>query len=163
MKAFGIVGWSGAGKTTVLEGIIPRLVAQGVRVSLIKHTHHDVDIDRPGKDSYRLREAGCGEVMLLSGKRWALMHELRGAPEPDLAAQLAILSQCDVVLVEGYKEADIPKLEVHRPALGKPLIYPDAQGRIVAVASSEALAIKVPCLPLHDHAAIARFIMENCL
>ena len=111
MKAFCITGYSGSGKTTLLEGLIPLIVARGLKVSLIKHTHHNFDVDRPGKDSYRLREAGCTEVMLLSNTRWALMHELRGGPEPDLAAQLAVLSPCDLVLVEGYKHAPLPKLE----------------------------------------------------
>ncbi len=164
MKTFGVAGYSGAGKTTLLEGLIPLIVARGFTVSLIKHTHHDVDVDRPGKDSYRLREAGCSEVMLLSNTRWALMHELRGAPEPDLAEQLQRLSPCDVVLVEGYKHAALPKIEVHRPALGKPLLYPDEGGHIVAVASDEALRLPgpslVPCLSLHDHARIAQFILD---
>lgn len=160
MKAFCITGYSGSGKTTLLEGLIPRLVARGIRVSLIKHTHHDFDIDRPGKDSYRLRQAGCTEVMLLSNTRWALMHELRGEPEPDLSAQLAILSPCDLVLVEGYKHAALPKLEVHRPALGKPLIYPDPEGQIVAIASAELLDVPVPCLPLHDAERIGGFILD---
>ena len=93
MKAFCITGYSGSGKTTLLEGLIPLIVARGLKVSLIKHTHHNFDVDRPGKDSYRLREAGCTEVMLLSNTRWALMHELRGGPEPDLAAQLAVRAQ----------------------------------------------------------------------
>ncbi|MBK6638347.1 MAG: molybdopterin-guanine dinucleotide biosynthesis protein B [Rhodocyclaceae bacterium] len=161
MKAFCITGYSGSGKTTLLEGLIPLIVARGLKVSLIKHTHHNFDVDRPGKDSYRLREAGCTEVMLLSNTRWALMHELRGGPEPDLAAQLAVLSPCDLVLVEGYKHAPLPKLEVHRPALGKPLIYPDPAGQIVAIASAEPLNVSIPCLPLHDHAGIASFILDH--
>lgn len=161
MKAFCISGYSGSGKTTLLEGLIPLIVARGLRVSLIKHTHHDFDVDRPGKDSYRLREAGCSEVMLLSNTRWALMHELRGAPEPGLNEQLQLLSPCDLVLVEGYKHAALPKIEVHRPALGKPLMYPDADRWIVAVASSDVLDLPVPCLPLHDHAGIAQFILAH--
>lgn len=161
MKAFGIAGYSGSGKTTLLESLIPCLTARGLRVSLIKHTHHDFDIDRPGKDSYRLREAGCTEVMLLSNRRWALMHELRGDAEPSLADQLAILSPCDLVLVEGYKHSDMDKLEVHRPAVGKPLIYPDPEGRIVAVASDVALELPVPCLALADVPVIARFILRH--
>lgn len=163
MKAFCITGYSGSGKTTLLEGLIPRFVARGLKVSLIKHTHHDFDVDRPGKDSYRLREAGCTEVMLLSNTRWALMHELRGAPEPDLAEQLALMSPCDLVLVEGYKQATMPKLEVHRPELGKPLLLDqegDGEAHIVAVASTEPLALRVPCLALQDHAAIAEFILQ---
>ncbi len=163
MKAFCITGYSGAGKTTLLEGLIPRFVARGLKVSLIKHTHHDFDIDKPGKDSYRLREAGCSEVMLLSNRRWALMHELRDEDEPDLAAQLALLAPCDLVLVEGYKLARLPKLEVHRPALGKPLLHgtdPQVARDIVAVACDEPLSLAVPCLPLGDHEAVALFIMD---
>lgn len=159
MKAFCITGYSGSGKTTLLEALIPLVVARGLRVSLIKHTHHDFDIDRPGKDSYRLREAGCTEVMLLSNTRWALMHEMRGAPEPDLATQLDLLSPCDLVLVEGYKQATLPKIEVHRPALGKSLIYPDDEAQILAVASDVVLELAVPCLPLHNPSAIAAFIL----
>ncbi len=160
MKPFCITGYSGSGKTTLLEGLIPLMVKRGLKVSLIKHTHHNFDVDRPGKDSYRLREAGCTEVMLLSNTRWALMHELRGEPEPDLSAQLELLSPCDLVLVEGYKQAPLPKIEVHRPALGKPLIYPDEGGHIVAVASSDSLTLPIPCLPLHDHAQVADFILN---
>lgn len=163
MKAFCITGYSGAGKTTLLEGLIPRFVARGLKVSLIKHTHHDFDVDKPGKDSYRLREAGCSEVMLLSNRRWALMHELRDEPEPDLSAQLALLAPCDLVLIEGYKLARLPKLEVHRPTLGKPLLLhsePQTARDIVAVASDEALSLPVPCLALSEHEAIALFIMD---
>jgi molybdopterin-guanine dinucleotide biosynthesis protein B len=161
MKPFCITGYSGSGKTTLLEGLIPLMVARGLKVSLIKHTHHNFDVDRPGKDSHRLREAGCTEVMLLSNTRWALMHELRGEPEPDLSAQLELLSPCDLVLVEGYKQAALPKIEVHRPALGKPLIFPDEGGHIVAVASSDALDLPIPCLPLHDYVQVADFILNH--
>ena len=163
MKAFCITGHSGSGKTTLLEALIPRFVARGLRVSLIKHTHHDFDVDKPGKDSYRLRQAGCSEVMLLSNKRWALMHELRDDPEPDLAQQLALLAPCDLVLVEGYKQAAIPKLEVHRPSLGKSLLVDDEPPHarhIVAVASDVAIASRVPCLALAAHDDIALFILD---
>ena len=110
MKVFGFAGFSGSGKTTLLEKVIPLLVARGLNVSLIKHAHHNVDIDKPGKDSYRHREAGCSEVMLVSSTRWALMHELRNEPEPSLEEQLARFSPCDLILVEGYKENAIPKI-----------------------------------------------------
>jgi molybdopterin-guanine dinucleotide biosynthesis protein B len=164
MKVFGITGPSGAGKTTLLEALIPLFVARGLRVSLIKHTHHDFDIDKPGKDSYRLREAGCVEVMLLSNRRWALMHELRGSAEPDLDEQIALLSPCDLLLIEGYKEAPYPKLEVHRVANDKPLFAASNAAHIVAVASdaqaTQLPVLNVPLLDLSDRAAIASFILS---
>ena len=163
MKVFGITGYSGAGKTTLLEALIPLFVARGLRVSLIKHTHHDFDIDKPGKDSWRLREAGCAEVMLLSNRRWALIHELRGAAEPDLAEQIALLSPCDLVLIEGYKEAPYPKLEVHRAANDKTLLAATSPENIVAVASDAAISLPaelaVPVLDLADRNAIANFVL----
>ncbi len=164
MKVFGITGYSGAGKTTLLEALIPLLVARGLRVSLIKHTHHDFDIDQPGKDSYRLREAGCNEVMLLSNRRWALMHELRGEAEPNLVEQIALLSPCDLVLIEGYKEAAYPKLEVHRPANNQSLLAAIDSEHIVAVASDVAInlphELDVVLLDLADRNAIAQFILS---
>src|SRR3979409_1946125 len=103
MRVIGIAGYSGSGKTTLIEKVIPALVREGVRVSLIKHAHHEFDVDQPGKDSYRHRHAGCAEVLISSSKRWALMHELRGAAEPSLAELLRHLSPCDLAIVEGYK------------------------------------------------------------
>src|SRR5689334_16212464 len=123
MKVIGIAGFSGSGKTTLIEKVIPLLVGEGLRVSLIKHAHHEFDVDQPGKDSYRHRQAGCSEVMVSSSRRWVLMHELRGAPEPPLADQLKLFSPCDVVIVEGYKTAAIPKIEVHRREVGAPLLF----------------------------------------
>ena len=120
MKVIGMAGWSGSGKTTLVEQLIPHFTARGLRVSVIKHAHHGFDLDRPGKDSYRHREAGATQVLMLSNDRWVLMHELRGAPEPTLDEQLRLLAPCDLVLIEGYKEAAVPKIEIHRPALGKP-------------------------------------------
>jgi len=114
MKTLGIAGYSGSGKTTLIEKVIPLLVAEGLRVSLIKHAHHEFDVDQPGKDSYRHRHAGCTEVLVSSSKRWALMHELRGAAEASLQEQVRLLSPCDLVIVEGYKSEAIPKIEVHR-------------------------------------------------
>ncbi len=134
MRIFGFAGWSGSGKTTLIEQVIPLLVARGLRVSLIKHAHHSFDVDRPGKDSYRHRRAGCTEVLITSGQRWALMHELRGAPELSLDETLLRLSPCDLVLVEGYKAAPIPKLEIWRAAAGKPLLFP-CDPHILAVAT----------------------------
>lgn len=134
MKVFGIAGRSGMGKTTLLERLIPALVARGQRVSLIKHSHKDIEVDRPGKDSHRLREAGCQEVLLLGRTRWALMHELRDEAEPTLQELLPRIQGCDLLLVEGFKSGDFPKLEVWRAEVGKPMLWPDWPG-IVAVAS----------------------------
>lgn len=158
MKVFGIAGYSGSGKTTLIEALIPVFTARGIRVSVIKHAHHGFDLDRPGKDSYRHRAAGATEVLMLSNDRWVLMHELRGAPEPDLAAQLAILSPCDLVLIEGFKAAPVPKVEVHRPSHGKPPLYPD-NPHVVAVASDAQVSLALPLLPLDDPVAIADFIL----
>lgn len=165
MKTFGLAGYSGSGKTTLLEALIPRLTATGLRVSLIKHAHHRFDIDHPGKDSYRLREAGCSEVLLISGQRWVLMHELRGEAEPSLEDQLARFSECDLVLVEGFKHTPIPKLEVHRPAVGKPLIAGSGVETIVAIATDEPDVVRqqsgLPTLDLNDRGAIADFILRH--
>lgn len=158
-KVFGFAGWSGAGKTTLIEQLIPRFVARGMKVSLIKHAHHGFDIDQPGKDSYRHREAGAVEVMIASAQRWVLMHELRDETEPDLGRLLSRFSPCDLVLVEGYKKADIPKLEVHRPAVGKPLLQP-GDPAIVAVAADAAVDCSVPQLDLNAPDAIAGFIID---
>lgn len=161
MKVFGIAGWSGSGKTTLLEKLIPALIARGLKVSVIKHAHHGFDIDKPGKDSWRHREAGAAEVMLACGTRWALMHECRAEPEPQLAELLARLAPCDLVLVEGFKQEPVPKLEVHRPAHGKPPLFAERDD-IVAVASDEAIAATIPVLPLNDIAAVADFIIGHC-
>ena len=161
MKVFGIAGWSGSGKTTLLEKLIPALIARGLKVSVIKHAHHGFDIDKPGKDSWRHREAGAAEVMLACGTRWALMHECRAEPEPQLAELLARLAPCDLVLVEGFKQEPVPKLEVHRTAHGKPPLFAERDD-IVAVASDEAIAATIPVLPLNDIAALADFIIGHC-
>lgn len=160
VKVFGFAGYSGAGKTTLIEQLIPRLVARGLRVSLIKHAHHGFDIDRPGKDSWRHREAGASEVLIASGQRWVLMHELRNEAEPDLARQLQLMSPCDLVLVEGFKQAPIPKLEVHRPALGLPLIHP-ADPHILAVASDAPIPTALRVLDLNDVDAVASFVVAE--
>lgn len=160
MRIFGVAGWSGSGKTTLLTAVIPDLAARGLRVSTIKHAHHEFDIDRPGKDSWRHREAGASEVMVASARRWAIMHELRGAPEPTLDELVARMSPVDLLLVEGWKHHPHPKLEVHRPSLGKPLLYPD-DPHVVAIASDEAFAAPLPLLPLGDPAAVARFIVDH--
>jgi molybdopterin-guanine dinucleotide biosynthesis protein B len=122
MRIFGLAGWSGSGKTTLLAALIPELAARGLTVSTIKHAHHEFDIDRPGKDSWRHRQAGAREVMVASSRRWALMHELRDAPEPPFEDLVARMSPVDLLLVEGWKWHPHPKLEVHRPSLGKSLL-----------------------------------------
>src|SRR5512135_3505298 len=121
-RILGIAGYSGSGKTTLLEKVVPLLKQQGLRISVIKHAHHNFDIDRPGKDSFRHREAGASEVLIVSGHRWALMHELRDEAEPSLEELCTRLSPCDLVLVEGYKFSTIPKLEVHRAVTGHSLL-----------------------------------------
>jgi molybdopterin-guanine dinucleotide biosynthesis protein B len=168
LKVFGIAGHSGMGKTTLLERLVPAVAARGLVVSLIKHSHKTIDIDRPGKDSYRLRESGCKEVLLLGNERWALMHELRGADEPPLAYLLARLQRCDLVLVEGFKGGDFPKLEVWRAAPGKPTLWPDWPG-IVAVASDDVPPLHAhhgvppPTLALCDAQAIADFVLHHAV
>ena len=159
-RLFGLAGWSGSGKTTLLARLIPLLVAQGLRVSTIKHAHHGFDVDRPGKDSHTHRLAGASEVLVASSLRWALMHELRGADEPDLEALLARLSPVDLVLVEGFRRGAHPKLEVHRPSLGKPLMQPE-DAAILAVAADAPLRATVPVLALDDTATIAAFVLAH--
>lgn len=160
MKVFGFAGYSGSGKTTLIEQLIPRFAMRGLRVSLIKHAHHLFDIDKPGKDSYRHREAGASEVLITSDQRWVLMHELRDEREPSLAEQLLRFSPCDLVLVEGYKHAPIPKLEVYRPGLGKPMLHPDDPD-IVAVAADVPIETRLPLLDLNQPDAIADFIIDH--
>src|ERR1051325_11164850 len=160
MRIFGLAGWSGSGKTTLLAALIPELVARGLPWTTIKHAHHEFDIDRPGKDSWRHRQAGAHEVMVASSCRWALIHELRGATEPPLEELVAQMTPVDLLLVEGWKRHPHPKLEVHRPSLGKPLIYPDDPD-VVAIASDEPLAAPIPLLSLGDPPAVAAFIYEH--
>jgi molybdopterin-guanine dinucleotide biosynthesis protein B len=134
-QVVGVVGWSGSGKTTLLEFLVGRLAAEGLRVNVVKHSHHDIVLEPPHKDSARLRTAGAAEVMIASPYRIAIMRELRGAPEPPLAEQLARLGPADLTLVEGYKWEPLPKLEVYRALDGKPPLYPD-DPHVVAVAST---------------------------
>jgi molybdopterin-guanine dinucleotide biosynthesis adapter protein len=160
VKIFGFAGWSGSGKTTLIEKLIPRFVGAGLRVSLIKHAHHTFDVDQPGKDSYRHRHAGASEVLVTSSRRWVLMHELRGAHEPSFEEQIRHLSPCDLLLVEGFKHAPIPKLEVWRAAPGEPLLHPN-DAHIVAVATDAKVHTRLPVLDLNDDAAIAAFILST--
>ncbi|WP_158743272.1 molybdopterin-guanine dinucleotide biosynthesis protein B [Acidisphaera sp. L21] len=155
----GIAGWSGAGKTTLIEGVMPHLRTAGLSVSTIKHTHHGVDLDRPGKDSWRHREAGAQEVLIAGAGRWALLHEEPGL-EPDLAALLPRLSPVDLVLVEGFRRYGVPKLEVFRPALGKPPLWPDWPD-VAAIASDASVpGCDRPVLDLSRLGEIATWIMS---
>jgi len=160
MRVFGFAGWSGSGKTTLVERLIPQLGAMGLTVSLIKHAHHDFDVDHTGKDSHRHRQAGCQEVLVTSAMRWALMHELRGAPELSIDAALAQLSPCDLALVEGFKRAAIPKLEVYRASVGKSMLHPRDKN-ILAVATDGPLETSLPVFDLDDLAPIAAFIVDR--
>src|SRR4026207_79097 len=153
MKIFGFAGWSGSGKTTLIEQLIPRFVKRGLKVSLIKHAHHSFNVDHPGKDSYRHREAGCSEVMVVSEKRWVIMHELRGEPEPTLEEQIKRVSPCDLLLVGAHKRHPLPKLEIWRRENGKSLLHPGDK-HIVAIAADAALETELPRFDLNDPGAV---------
>jgi molybdopterin-guanine dinucleotide biosynthesis protein B len=160
----GVVGWSGSGKTTLLEYLVGQLAAEGVRVNVIKHSHHDIVLEPPHKDSARLRTAGAAEVMIASPYRFAIQHELRGAPEPSLEENLARLAPADLTLVEGYNWAAIPKLEVFRPELGRAPMYPE-DAHVVAVASTIAappgLERDMAWLDLDQPSAILRWVRQG--
>jgi molybdopterin-guanine dinucleotide biosynthesis protein B len=161
MRIIGIAGWSGSGKTTLLAKLIPLLTARGLKVSTVKHAHHRFDLDTPGKDSHTHRMAGATEVLVSSANRWALMHELRGAAEPELPELLRKLSPVDLVLVEGFKREKHPKLEVYRAANNTPLLAHE-DTHVVAIASDVALPeAPVPVLALDDHAAIVDTLMAR--
>ncbi len=170
MRVFGIAGHSGMGKTTLLERLVPELTARGLRVSLIKHSHKAIEIDRPGKDSYRLRQAGCSEVVLLGNERWALMHELRGAPEPSLEYLIDRLQDCELVLIEGFKDGHFPKIEVWRAELGRDTLWPHWPG-IVGIACDgpryphqESMGVNQPLVfDLADTRAIADCVIEHAI
>ncbi len=161
MRVFGVAGHSGMGKTTLLERILPVLQTRGLAVSLIKHSHKDLDIDRPGKDSYRLREAGCQELLLMGRRRWVLMHELTEDVEPPLSQLLSKMQACDLVLIEGFKQGDFPKLEVWRAEMGKPPLWPELP-RVLAVATDcPAVISGKPALSLSNASDIADFICQH--
>jgi len=162
MKVIGLAGWSGAGKTTLLTRVIPHLAGQGLRVSVIKHAHHKFDIDTPGKDSWRHREAGAEEVLVSSANRWALMHELRGEAEPRLPELLQKLSRVDLVIIEGYKTEPHRKIEVYRAANEKPLLYP-ADPDIVGIAADVAVDTKLASAHLDDIPAIAAMMRRYAM
>ncbi|ABE59431.1 MULTISPECIES: molybdopterin-guanine dinucleotide biosynthesis protein B [Chromohalobacter] len=157
----GIAAWSGTGKTTLLEALLPRLSAAGMHVAVIKHAHHAFDVDQPGKDSHRLRQAGAAPMLVASGKRFALMMETPEQEEADLAALVSHVLPLspDLILVEGFKAWPLPKLELHRHALGKPLMAPDdVWVRAVATPDDVALPTGVERLPLDDHAALVAWL-----
>lgn len=165
MQVMGFAGWSGSGKTTLIERVVRELTARGVVTSLIKHAHHEFDVDQPGKDSWRHRQAGCKEVVVSSSNRWVLMHELRNAePEMSLDALLGKLSDCDIALIEGFKRASIDKIEIYREEACESLMFPN-DPNIVAVAtdSPDLDTGGLPRLDLNDPAAVAAFIESHCL
>ncbi|MBS0394017.1 MAG: molybdopterin-guanine dinucleotide biosynthesis protein B [Proteobacteria bacterium] len=158
MRVLGIVGWSGSGKTTLIAAVLPALAAAGLRVSTIKHAHAGFDMDRPGKDSYRHREAGAHEVLVVAPERWALLHE-SGAEAADLDQLLHRLDPVDLVLAEGFKAGRHPLLEVYRPALGRPPLWPQSPS-VIAVASDVPLShCDRTSLPLADPAAVSRWVL----
>ena len=161
MRRFGITGTSGSGKTTLITALLPALRAQGLRVSTIKHAHHGFDMDRPGKDSWRHREAGAEEVMVVSDGRWALLHESRDAGDLGLEAIVARMAPVDLLLVEGFRDTALPKLEVYRPATGKPPHFPDDPGIMAIATDGHVVMADRPVLPLSDSATIASFILSE--
>ncbi len=163
LRVIGLAGWSGSGKTTLIAKVIPVLIRRGLKIATIKHAHHEFDIDRPGKDSWLHREAGASEVIVSSGRRWALVHELRSEPEPPLVELLAKLSPADLVIVEGFKRQTYPKLEIYRSAVGKPLIYPE-DDCIVAIAADAPLPhAQLPVLMLDDIESIADVLQAEAV
>jgi molybdopterin-guanine dinucleotide biosynthesis protein B len=159
MKVIGLAGWSGAGKTTLLSRVIPHFIARGLRVSVIKHAHHSFDVDVPGKDSWVHRQSGAVEVLVSSGTRWALMHELRGVPEPHLPDLLGKMSPVDLVIIEGFKREPHRKIEVHRAANAKPLLFPDDPG-IAGIATDAAVETTLPIAHLDDIPAVAALMQR---
>jgi molybdopterin-guanine dinucleotide biosynthesis protein B len=162
MKVIGLAGWSGAGKTTLLKRIIPYFIAENLRVSVIKHAHHEFEVDVPGKDSWVHRQAGAAEVLVSSTRRWALMHELRGAREPGLPELLAKMSRVDLVVIEGFKREPFPKIEVYRAANEKPALFPDDPG-IVGIASDTKLETQLPVAHLDDIKAVAALMRASAV
>ena len=163
MRIIGLAGWSGSGKTTLITKLIPALRARGLRVSTLKHAHHGFDLDKPGKDSFMHRESGATEVIISSARRWAVLHELRDEPEWNMVDLVAKMSPVDLVLVEGFKRDAFPKLEIHRAANGKPLLYPE-DPHIVAVACDTPLpGVKIPAADLNDIEAIADLLLEQAV
>jgi len=162
MKIFGIIGWQDSGKTTLVVKLIPEIMSRGCSVSSMKHTHHNFDIDKPGKDSFEHRKAGATEVMVGSAKRWALIHELTEQEEPTMDDLVALMTPVDLLLVEGFKRDQHAKIEVHRAATGKPLIC-KSDPTVIAVASDEPLPnLDIPVLDINNVAAVADFVLTHC-
>lgn len=159
-QVYGVVGWKNSGKTGLMERLVAEITGRGFSVSTIKHAHHSFDVDQPGKDSHRHRVAGASEVLLASGTRWALMHELRDAEEPPLSELLEKLAPVDLILIEGYKRDNHRKVEAHRAVTGNPLIAPDDL-TVRAIASDTSLEIDRPVIDLNDTTAIADFILAD--
>ena len=160
MKVIGFIGYSNSGKTTLIERLIPLLRAQGLAVSAVKNAHHGFDMDRPGKDSFRYRQAGSAQVLIATSERWALLTEVRGGPAP-LEALIAQLQPCDLVLVEGFKgEGRFPRIEVRRTTNSEPPIFP-RDPNVIAVAADHAVDTALPVLDLNDAAKIAAFIVKT--
>jgi molybdopterin-guanine dinucleotide biosynthesis adapter protein len=162
MKVIGLAGWSGAGKTTLLSRVIPHFIARGLRVSVIKHAHHGFDVDVPGKDSWVHRRSGATEVLVSSGKRWALVHELRDAAEPRLPALLPKLSAVDLVIVEGFKSESHRKIEVHRAANTKPFLFPNDPA-ISGIATDATIETALPVAHLDDIPTIAAMMEASAI
>ncbi|KQW17363.1 molybdopterin-guanine dinucleotide biosynthesis protein MobB [Afipia sp. Root123D2] len=162
MKVIGLAGWSGAGKTTLVAKLLPALIARGLRVSTIKHAHHAFDLDTPGKDSWVHRQSGATEVLVSSGRRWALMRELRGGEEPGLPDLLTKLADVDLVIVEGFKSEAYPKIEIHRQANGKPTLFQD-DPTIVGIATDAVVSSKLPVAGLDDVEAIAAMALQSAI
>ena len=162
MKVIGLAGWSGAGKTTLLTRLIPYFIGEGLRVSVIKHAHHEFDVDVPGKDSWVHRQSGAEEVLVSSGTRWALMHELRGADAPRLPQLLAKMARVDLVVIEGFRSEPHRKIEVHRLANGKPLLFPEDPG-VVGIATDTAVETSLPIAHLDDIPAIAAMMRKSAV
>lgn len=160
MNIFGIIGYKNAGKTSLVERLVTEITGRGFSVSTVKHAHHAFDLDQPGKDTFRHRQAGAQQVMLSTGARWVLMSELRGAEEPPLADLLARMDEVDLILIEGYKRDRHPKVEVHRAVTGHPLIAP-RDDTVRAVACDTLVAAGVPLLDLNDTGAVADFILRQ--
>lgn len=161
MKTFGFAGWSGSGKTTLVKAVIPALTERGLKVSTIKHTHHNFDIDKPGKDSFEHRAAGATEVVITGRARWALLHENRDEDEPTIEEMLARMAPVDLVLIEGFKSYPHAKMEVYRPEIGKPLLC-ENDPSIVAVATKTPIDVAIPNLNLDDIVAVTDFILAHC-
>lgn len=159
MNVIGLVGWSGSGKTTLLVQLLPLLRAAGLRVSTMKHAHHHFDVDLPGKDSHRHREAGASEVLIVSSARWVLMHESREEEEPPIEALIERMTPVDLLLIEGFKTHPHPKIEIHRASEGKPLLQPQDPDTIAVASDIPLPGLEVPVLDLNDPPAIVRFIL----